>query len=531
MQVEDDAQPIVLRCAPIAGAVDATLVIGGDDLGAPTVRLGDAGWEWQWQPRGRVGRWTLELRVHRRDADPVLLRSSLVVQPGKLDQAAYESLLAAIQRAAVGLVLDWTGGTIDARSEEQGGGPRSITEDYWTRLVAEAVIATEAAERLNRGPYGTWQPTEQERELHTIADVRPDMLARMGDRPLEETPGVTSERLLDAFPRGAAQKPRLPRTLPVRSMEPSVHRYEHAVLVRVVLELHARCVWVREAIGRELAWRAASASDATKGAQVGVLREWQRQVNLAATRLQRARTNALLVDVEPIRAWKGPTELMRRDRRYRAVAQAWQMLWQRPFVAVESPAYELPVDDLPALYERWCVLEVARALMGLGEPLDQQLFAAPTRTTHGIGPATWSVRLAEDRPLVRRRGSDGAEWRLWYHRRFAPNVGQGAQLGSLDPFLRVPDIVIEIVRPPSPPRLLIFDAKYRLTAAGNLSEEVLESAYAYHGGLGYAGIPASVGTYVLFPGGEGFAAGGVGAVPMIPGEPSSLQSIIERTLI
>ncbi len=449
-----------------------------------------------------------------------------MVQPGKLDRDAYEHILHAIQRVAVGLVLDLSGGRTAAAWEDRGDKPRSIIEEYWTRLVVEAAAATEATERLNRNPYGTWQHTEQERELHEIADMRANMVARMGERPLEETEGVQSTALLQGFPRGASQKPRLPRTLPVRSMVSTVHRYEHAVLVRVLLELHARCVWIREALGSELAWRGRSAAESSRTAHLALLREWQREVNVAAAHLMRARSTRLLADVEPIRAWKGPTELMRRDRRYRAVAQAWQTLWQRPFIALNTPAFDLPVDDLPALYERWCLLEVAHALSGLGEPTEQQMLVGESGAVHGVGPTVWNVRFDENCPLMRRRGPNNTEVRLWYHRRFAPNVGQGAQLGSLDPFVRVPDIVIEIVRPHAAPRLLIFDAKYRLTTAGNLSEDVLEAAYAYHGGLGYAGIPASVGTFVLFPGLEGFEAGGVGAIPLIPGMPSRLAEIV-----
>jgi hypothetical protein len=528
VMVPDDAQPVMLRCAPVEGATTATLTVGGDDLGPPTLQLGDPLWHWHWQPRGRVGRFAVRLEAQRASAMPLVLHSMLVVAPGKIDRDAYEYLLTAIQRVAVGLVLDFTGGGIAAAWEATVSGPRSVAEEYWTRLVAETASATAAAERLNRGAYETWRHREQEQELHEIDMLRGDMLARLVERPLEETDAVQFGRLLPGFPRGTSQKPRLPRTLPVRSMVPTVHRYEHAVLVRILLELHARCVWVREALARELAWRGGSVTEGTKTAQLGLLTAWLHEVNGAAAALMRCRTAALLADVEPIRAWKGPTELMRRDRRYRAIAQAWQTLWQRPFVAVHSPAFELPVDDLPSLYECWCLLEVAQAMATVGELVEQHLCVPERGVVHGVGPTVWNVRLPEDRPLVRRRSVNGVEWRLWYHRRFAPHMGQGAQLGSLDPFLRVPDIVIEMVRPGSAPRLIIFDAKYRLTATGNLSEDVLETAYAYHGGLGYAGEPASVATFVLFPGTEGFEAGGVGAVPLVPGIPSRLAEVIRR---
>lgn len=524
--VADDSQSVTLRCLPLDGVLAANLQLGGEDLGSPTVRLGQAGWEWQWQPRGRVGRFDVRLDVQGTSQAALTLRSTLVVGPGKLDPDAYEYLLAAIQRVAVGLVLDFTGGKTAAVLDDAVSGPRSIVEEYWTRLVLETNAAVATAEQLQRNPYGTWHQEVHERELHELDGLNAETLARIAERPLEETDLTHAADLANRFRVNPSAKPRLPRSLPVRTMVPTVQRYEHAVMVRVLLELHARCVWIREAIGREIAWRSGGIVDSSRTAQVALLREWQRKVNIATVALMRVRGGSTLADIEPVRAWKGPTELMRRDRRYRVVAQTWKTLWQRPFVAVNSPAFELPVDDLPALYERWCLLEVAHVLASLGEPIDQHLFASQSGAVQGVGPTVWNLRLAEDRPIVRRRRANGDEVRLWYHRRFAPHAGQGAQLGSLDPFLRVPDIVIEVVRQHAPPRLIIFDAKYRLTATGNLGEDVMEAAYAYHGGLGYGGIPVSVGTFVLFPGAEGFEAGGVGAVPMIPGAPSSLAEII-----
>jgi hypothetical protein len=523
--VPDDASPVTLRCEPFVGVTGANLTVGGDELGSPTLQLGDRRWHWQWQPRGRTGRFAVCLRVERRNAPPLVFDSALAVAPGKIDRDAYEHLLDALQRAAVGLVLNIAGGQTPASWQPDSGAPRSIVEDYWTRLQAETAAATATVDRLTRSAYETWQHDTEERELHDIAVPRADALARMVERPLEETSAPFATNLPNTH-RGTAHKPRLPRTLPVRSMVPTTHRYEHSILVRVLLELHARCAFVREALARELAWRASGASDAAKTAHIGVLREWQQQINVAAAALLRARGVRLLADVEPVRAWKGTTELMRRDRRYRAIAQAWQTLWQRPFVAVHSPAFDLPIDDLPSLYERWCVLEIVRALCDISEPIEHHLFVADEGAKQGIGPTVWNVRLGEDRPLVRCRAPDGAEWRVWYHRRFAPNVGQGPQLGSLDPFLRVPDVVLEAVKPGASPRLLIFDAKYRLTATGNVSEDALETAYAYHGGLGYAGLPASVGSFLLFPGTEAFEAGGVGALPMVPGAPSKLAEVI-----
>jgi hypothetical protein len=138
--------------------------------------------------------------------------------------------------------------------------------------------------------------------------------------------------------------------------------------------------------------------------------------------------------------------------------------------------------------------------------------------------------LDEDVPLLRQLAPDGSEIALYYRRRYLPNRGRGAHLGSLDPFLRIPDIVIEIMRPEEPPSVLVFDAKYRRAPGGTIPEEVLGDAYTYGAAIGCRGVPATVGAYLLFPGTEGFEAGGIGAVPLRPGSEASLHDLVRRSI-
>jgi large subunit ribosomal protein MRP49 len=257
---------------------------------------------------------------------------------------------------------------------------------------------------------------------------------------------------------------------------------------------------------------------------------WEAEVAAVMRSLQRARGSDFLTGIEPARAWQGPTNLMRRDHRYRAVGRLWHMLFERPFVALAAPAFDLPAADVPTLYEQWALLEVVRACAGSGTVIEQQLLQPAPREYLGISGVIWKVRLKEDQPLVRRRRADGAEVAVYYRRRYRPSAGHGLQVGSLDPFLRIPDIVVEVTVPGGRPVALVFDAKYRVAGSGGIPEDALADAYTYHAAIGYAGVPASMGAYLLFPGADGFEAEGVGAIPLLPGRTSALDELIRRHL-
>jgi large subunit ribosomal protein MRP49 len=302
--------------------------------------------------------------------------------------------------------------------------------------------------------------------------------------------------------------------------------YEHRLLARVLAELQWRCGYIREELRREIRWRESVAERRTASGAIALLSEWEAQTGAAARSLQRARASGFLLDVEPTAQWRGMTDLMRRDRRYRNVARLWRLLSERPFVAFQSPAFEMPAGDLPTLYELWCLLEVARCLGSVGTLIDQQLFTTEPCDYDAIAGLVWKVRLAEDTPIARWRRADGAVVALYYQRRYRPEMGHGSQLGSLDPFLRIPDIVVEVSAPRRRPEVIVFDAKYRVAPSGGIPEEALADAYAYHAAIGWEGTPAATGVYLLFPGREGFEAGSVGAIPLLPRQTTALERLI-----
>ncbi len=526
-QLVSDTLPVEITCEPVVGAVAARLLIGDDDLGPPRLTLGDPLWRWTWQPRGRVG--SFAARLSTRDAKGVeeVRAYPVALAPAKIGDDQFEALLRGIQQAASALIFALHGGGVSMAPSPEGRGPRAVLEDYWTRLAQEARLVTTLVRSLERRPYRRVQYVSSERPLAEIVEARGETIARLAERPLDEPMalrgGPGARRLAHIAGRGG-----LPRSLPVRETVTDAHLPEHQLLARVLAELLSRCLYLRAELRREIRWRERGEAAGRDDVALRALVEWDMQAGAVARSLQRARSVDFLAGVEPARQPKGTTPLMQRDARYRRIGRLWRALTDRPVVALQSPAFDLPVRDLPTLYELWCLLEVASVLGTIGTAIEQRLVETVTEEHAGIQRSVWKVQPVEDRPLLRRRLPGGAELALYYRRRYQPRGGEGGELGSLDPFLRIPDIVIEVVRPADRPSVLILDAKYRVAANGGVPEDALADAYAYHGSVGYQGQLASEGACLLFPGTERFEAGGVAALPTLPGQTSALGEWVRR---
>lgn len=524
-----ETRAVEITCAPVAAAVTAGLLVGSDDLGPPIARLGRSEWTWEWQPRGRVGTFAVRLTVQRHDASAHSWDYVLVVAPTRLEQDQYRQLLVAVQRTAAGLVFALNGGATGMTSAPHGAGPDSLLAEYWTRLRAEIALAHTITSALDRQHQPASRTVRRNRDLSELTELPIAALARATEGALDELEGTIGSPLEHLLPRSASGKAQLPRSLPVASTAATRDIYEHRLLLRLIDELDWRCDFVRHELAREIAWRAGSSSFTDH--EQYELKEWREQARTAGRLLDRCRSAAFLEDVTPLSEWKGPSERMRRDPRYRKIGELWRMVHGQPFIALHSPAFDLPVGDLPALYEQWCLLEVARILLPMGESIEQQFLEAEETDGRTGRQVAWRIRLLQDRPLLRIRCAGGAELGLTYQRRFRAQEGHGRGFGSLDPYLRVPDIVIEINRPGLLPALLVFDAKYRVEPDGGIPEEALGDAYSYHAALGYTGRQVSRGVFLLFPGSAGFEQGAVGALPLMPGQTAALAQIIDRLLL
>ncbi len=495
--VLEEYAPVELACAPLAGAT-LEVCIGGELL-EPFLRPGDSMWRWRWSASGAAGVFLVELRAQWPDGGTRLQTHTLDVRPRKLDTERYAALLADLQALSRHLVLALGGGATPATL------PRPSEPTPQTPAEALAVLTgpelerfAVAVQRIARRP--------PERTRPTIAPVDPGQardLSRLGATRLELADEVPPDP--DA-PISAAHL----RTIPEQQSTPTHDSYELRFVQRTLAVLTRR---MDQLLGTPHLPPSAATALAEAQAQVRSLRA------LPA-----------LAGIAPLEQYRGPTPRLQRDADYRVVFRMWQNLRRRPELAWTDTTLELPVAELPLLYERWCVLAVATALLRMPDwrVVSQHLLAPQPADA----PADWLLSLPTDKPLVTLELPNGAQAALWYQPRYRPKP-QRDRLGSLDRHTRIPDLALSITRPAAAPLLAILDAKYRLDATGGVPEAALADAYSYLGSIGLANGQRSVcGTAILFPGSgpaESYLSG-VAALPLIPGSTGSLRAWLEAQI-
>jgi large subunit ribosomal protein MRP49 len=239
-----------------------------------------------------------------------------------------------------------------------------------------------------------------------------------------------------------------------------------------------------------------------------------RQCSAVQRALRQALELPLFAAIKPLSLLGEPTHMMRHAPRYRRLYELYRSLRHSPLIDWDSPMLWLPIQSLPLLYEQWCVLQVVNLLLLLGDVIDQRLL---THDDDGADHRRWVLRLRQDVPLLIIRRDDGTLLRLRYQRRYVPQPSSSHALGSLDPFVRIPDIAVEITRPERGTEVLLLDAKYRVAPDGSVPQDALDDAYAYRNAIGSAGQRATLGAFLLYPGKKRVAAAdSVGALPLLP---------------
>jgi large subunit ribosomal protein MRP49 len=471
----------------------------------PFLRPGDARWRWAWNTGAAVGLHAAALVAAYADGQNVRRDLSLRVAPRKLDQERYEVLIADVERLARGLARSLAGVAREGALPDRQAPLVAELDERHAMLAAATARLEVAAARIARRPRGT-------------------MRAASGPVGIGEARAIDADRSMRAvsdapvpFVRpGASEQPDAPMLLPQRVVErrsePQSDTYENRVLRRVVEVLIQRA----QLIGRLAELHAPALAS---------------ECELLLRRLRELRALPLLEGVGPLNAFRGPTQLMQRDAGYREVFHVWQMLRQSTALTFDSPLLYLRIEDMPALYEVWCTLQVVQAVLDLDvELLGQQIVSIPD---DGAGLTIARVQLEEDQPLLTARHG-AATLRVRYQPRYRAAAGQrAAGLGSLDSHTRVPDVTIEVEHAGSV-HVLVLDAKYRLDPTGrSVPPDALADAYAYLGAIGQAGQPIVSAALLLYPGlgAQEWYPSRVGALPLLPGSPAqSLSAWIGQQL-
>ncbi|HEY0606990.1 MAG TPA: DUF2357 domain-containing protein [Herpetosiphonaceae bacterium] len=524
-------QPIEIGCAPQTGVVGARLRVGDADLGAPVTTLGDPTWRWRWNPQHAVGRFDAALELSFENQSIVTESFELRIVPRKLDVERYESLILAVQRDAYAIVYALSGGREGAALQPPSLGQRSLVEEYYTLVERHVAEALALVKQIGARPHQTLQSQSRVATLPEIDRLDGAALAEAVRGPLDDLPDEVLPALQTALrsPERTAGGP-LPRLVRTTRSAASQDVIEHRLLKHVLQVLAWRLGFVREMIRREMQRRQRNAQVLEESSALALFEGWNKRCGIALRSLRQAQAQPLLESVGPLHALAGPTHLMRREPRYRRLYELYRQLRAVPFIALDSPTLWLPIQELPLLYEQWCALQTIKALLPLGEIVEQALV---TRDESGNDPARssrWTLRLRQNTPLLILR-RDGSRLAALYQRRYQPQPAASSRLGALDPFVRIPDIAIEMMRTEQPAQVLIFDAKYRVAPDGSVPQDALDDAYAYRGAIGVAGVRTTLGAFLLFPGSVPLTtADHVGALPLVPDASDDLAALLRRFL-
>jgi large subunit ribosomal protein MRP49 len=522
-------QEVEFQCLPPPGATLAlTVGVAASPL-QPFLHPDDPTWRWRWNPQNAVGQFPLRLQATWPNGQTEEVRSVLAVLPRKLDQRHYDLLLADLQHTAYALVYALTGGTAGATAQRAEEWKRSLLADYFSLFGERFATLERAVLRIARQPHT---------QLHAgSARVEPGQARDFSrlDTDLSQDLPAAPPLATEADPG----RPPLPAAIAEPRSRPTTDTYENRLLKRLLHELYQRARQISDLAGREAA---TSRAGATRPAGAA-LREIADQSRAVTRRLQELRALPFLAEVGSLTSFHGPSQVMQRNPAYRQVYRFWQDLRRHPFLVVESPLFQIPLHELPYLYECWCAVQLVATLLELPDVrIEAQSLVSGPDAPGSAAPASrttssslYQLTLTEEQPLLLLAWR-GMSLQLRYQPRYRPTSARrmqhvAAELISLDRHTRIPDFVLELEQPDGAPAIAVLDAKYRLDASGGVPEDALADAYSYLGSIGTpAGERVARAAMLLYPG-TGSAeqyASGVGAIPLLPGATAALQTWLEQ---
>jgi hypothetical protein len=543
---QPDELPLIAEHQPVefayAAAPGARLALSVDGVVLdPFLRPGETTWRWRWNPGPAVGLHRLALT----DVEPADSAArwmwALRVITRKVDQDRYQALLEDIQRAAYGVLASLAGASAEgAELQREAPWQHSPADEYYALLEERLESFARAVRRIAARPREHLRGGYEQTPLGQASELGARALSDLARGPFDAAPPSAAPDLQAALRAGGGL---LPRDVATEHDRPTTDIYEHRLLKHLLGVLLRRARFVGTLAERDAARLAAN--EAFTGPSMRRLRAEQIASGSAAAAqtLRELRGLAFLAEVQPLPSFRGVTPLLQRDASYREIYRMWQALRQHPYIAFDSPLFGIPIADLPHLYESWCAIQVAQALLELGGTIREQRLVEPRRPHSTEDDLEYTIALTEQSPLlVIERGERTLvlryqpRYRPMKHderrvtsdeqaRRHPSPVTRHSSLGSLDRHMRVPDLAIEIQRNGEPAQVLLLDAKYRLDADGRgVPQDALADAYTYFGAIGTGGRRATLGALLLYPGTgapERYASG-VGSIPLLPGRTAAL---------
>jgi predicted component of viral defense system (DUF524 family) len=482
----------------------AKLPLFAQDLGGRVRVL--AAW-----PRTGTGRYRLRFEL----GDELIQETVYEIAPIKISRSSYQALINDLQGdqlpTSLAVGLEWLGGLtgLELRKRDETTATEELLRlqraiDGWAGktglITALSAIARDPHRHLVKTEQ--WMKAERVRRLEPVGLVA---ALRRADNLDPET--------------------RLPLRVPDVRVEHSLDVYEN----RLVRMFHQQV---------DLRLRRLQALFIANQQLAGVA-----ETEALIARLQTARQEAAFLDDVSLPS-QPPTRLtmvLLQRAPYRAVLERYLEFRREAYVHLDEPGLDLPLENLPRLYELWGTLQVLDVV--LAEARDRGYDHVEHRIARQIGQGVYVKVLADGRAAVTlRRSKDGRQVRVIPQRTFGRT---GSHLRSIS-FSQRPDVVVEVADPDQLPNLLVFDPKYKLrseeqTTVGESEEDRVPSGqpkkididtmHAYRDAI-RGGDADRIVSYaaILYPGAEVLYEGGIEALTADPARPELLRDRLREVI-
>ena len=378
----------------------------------------------------------------------------------------------------------------------------------------ETTLAQEVL-RLGRAIRGTSRRPGLAHSLRSIARdphriFRSDDVWMRADRIRRPQPARLA--LAVAAPGNVSEEGRLRRLIDQR-VELTADVYENRILKTFVEEVTSRLRRLRaEVVGRE--------------AVLTRLEELSAELNKA----ERAAT--FLAEVSTPRDLPMVLSMVLLNRaEYRAVLDGLIEYRRSVAVHLDDVALDSPLENLPYLYQRWCLLEVIDNVNRLAGQRGYRVIEE--NLSRRRQSALFIDMLPIGKTLVRYRHDESGTEATLTHERYFGSTGSPRSVS----FPQRPDIVLEIRTPYSMPRLFVFDPKYKLDSEDHDEEGVtgrpkksdIDKMHTYRDAVREAdGTRVVEYAAILYPGPSEQYGGDVAALQAVAGREAGLRKELEN---
>lgn len=241
-------------------------------------------------------------------------------------------------------------------------------------------------------------------------------------------------------------------------------------------------------------------------------------------KLGHARKAAAFLD--SVGSLKSPPELITmvilKKPAYRSAYDGYLALRKSYKDCLTVETLDLPFQNVPYLYEKWCTLQAILALLRtaetLGFKIEMQSLYQPSCGGH------WVEVIPDGLSALQLKHTDGTRISLIPQQSYRPDTR--GRLKSIS-FCQIPDISIEVTKSNNL-ALYILDPKYKLEGEDRPKKEDIDKMHAYRDSIrasdGRRVVKSAV---ILYPGASSiyYDTPSLGAISMVPGNDASLDSL------